>query len=156
VGIKREERHCQLERRVFKKCLSTTTRAGTKATYKTAYRAYYQYTGMTSTALTDEAIEDAKRDPRDRKDIVKARLIGFHSWLLNDYAVYSRGSEKKTPHQMVGKGLRETSHFNQGGTVYFSNSYFHPGFHSFGCFRRQSSPTACSQLFLFIKTSRAS
>jgi len=62
---------------------------------------------MTSTALTDEAIEDAKRDPRDRKDIVKARLIGFHSWLLNNYAVYSRGSEKKTPHQMVGKGLRE-------------------------------------------------
>lgn len=67
---------------------------------------------MTSTALTDEAIEDVKRDPRDRKDIVKARLIGFHSWLLNDYAVYSRGNEKKTPYQMVGKGLREKTAYS--------------------------------------------
>ncbi|MDI6691234.1 MAG: hypothetical protein QME50_05125 [Candidatus Bathyarchaeota archaeon] len=98
----------------LKKWLSLTTGKGTKATYKSAYRAYHQYTGMTSTQLIDEAIEDARRDPRERKDIVKRRLLGFHSWLLNEYAVHSRG---KGPHEVVRKGLREKTAYSFVGAI---------------------------------------
>jgi len=98
----------------LKKWLSLTTRKGTKATYKSAYRAYHQHTGMTSTQLIDEAIEDQKRDVRERKDIVKRRLLGFHSWLLNEYAVHSRG---KGPHEVVRKGLREKTAYSFVGAI---------------------------------------
>ncbi|MCJ7763244.1 hypothetical protein MUP38_07325, partial [Candidatus Bathyarchaeota archaeon] len=61
---------------------------------KSAFRLYAQYTGMTASQLIDEAIEDFKRDPRERKDVVLHGLIGFHKWLRESYC------KKKT----VGKG----------------------------------------------------
>lgn len=66
---------------------------------KSAFRLYAQYTGMTASQLIDEAIEDFKRDPRERKDIVLQRLLGFYKWLREEY------SKKKT----VGKGKVEVT-----------------------------------------------
>jgi integrase len=53
--------------------------------YKVSYRLYAIYTGKSASELIDEAIEDFKRDPRERRDIVLKRLIGFYNWLKNDY-----------------------------------------------------------------------
>jgi len=49
---------------------------------------------MTASELIDEAIEDSRRDPREKKDIVLHRLIGFYKWLRNEYV----------PRRTVGKG----------------------------------------------------
>lgn len=61
---------------------------------KSAFRLYSRFTGMTASQLIDEAIEDSRRDPREKKDIVLHRLIGFYKWLRTEYV------QKKT----VGKG----------------------------------------------------
>ncbi|MCW4015602.1 MAG: site-specific integrase [Candidatus Bathyarchaeota archaeon] len=61
---------------------------------KSAFRAYSEFTGLTASQLIDEAIEDAKLDPREKQDIVLSRLIGFYKWLRTEY------QQKKT----VGKG----------------------------------------------------
>jgi len=66
---------------------------------KSAFRLYAQYTGMTASQLIDEAIEDFKRDPRERRDIVLNRLIGFYRWLREGY-------KKKIT---VGKGKVEAT-----------------------------------------------
>lgn len=108
----------------LKKWLQTTTRKGTRATYKSAYRAYHQYTNTASTQLIDEAIQDARKDPRERKDVVKVRLLGFHNWLLTEFPVYSRGSEEKQPHQLVRKGVRpRTAHSFVGAIRSFYGAY---------------------------------
>ncbi|MFQ6095180.1 MAG: hypothetical protein ACE5NN_03445 [Candidatus Bathyarchaeia archaeon] len=72
--------------------------------YKSAFRAYVQYTGMTATELIDEAIEDHKRDPREKKDIVLKRLIGFYWWLKNEYKVKRRG---RGEHNVVKTGVSD-------------------------------------------------
>lgn len=88
--------------------LGTITRKGTKATYKSAFRAYAKYSGLTATEMIDEAIEDSKRDVRERKDIVKTRLLNFYQWLVNEYPVRARG---KGEHGVVRKGVRsKTAH----------------------------------------------
>lgn len=67
------------------KWLGTTTKKGTIHVYRTAYMAYAQYTRLSATQLIDEAIEDSRKDVREKKDLVKSRIIGFHNWLLNEY-----------------------------------------------------------------------
>ncbi len=57
----------------------------TVKSYKVSYRLYALYTGKTASALIDEAVEDFKRDPRERQDLVIKRLIGFYNWLKNDH-----------------------------------------------------------------------
>ena len=84
--------------------LNTIVKDGTKYNYRSAFRAYHQYTGITATQLIDEALEDAKRDVRERKDVVLTRLIGFYHWLKNDYEVKSRGTGK---HRILGKGVSD-------------------------------------------------
>jgi len=68
----------------LKRWLGSITKAGTRAVYKSAYRMYSKYTEMTAEQLVDEALEDAKKDPRERTDIVKRRLIGFYNWLVTE------------------------------------------------------------------------
>jgi integrase len=85
----------------LKRWLDTITHKTTVYTYRTSFRAYAKYTGMTATQLIDEAIEDFKRDPREREDIVLKRLTGFYDWLQNDYKILSRGKGK---HKVVSKG----------------------------------------------------
>ena len=64
--------------------IGTISKRTTQYTYKSGYRFYQLYTGLTSNQLIDEALEDAKRDPREKTGIVKQRLIGFYNWLVNE------------------------------------------------------------------------
>ena len=80
--------------------LGGITRNGTKAVYKCAYRMYARYTGLSAEQLVNEALEDAKRDPRERTDIVKQRLIGFYNWLVSEAPKRGPGGRK-----LEGKGL---------------------------------------------------
>ena len=70
--------------------LNTITRNSTRYRYRSAFKIYAQYTGMSATALINEALEDAKADPRERRDIVLSRLIGFYNWMKKEYEVMKR------------------------------------------------------------------
>jgi len=84
----------------LKRWLGSITRKTTKATYKSGFRLYQTYTGLKASQLIDEALEDQKKDPREKTDIVKQRLIGFYNWLVNE------APKKKGPKgEVVGKGL---------------------------------------------------
>jgi len=61
---------------------------------------YAKYTGLTAEQLVDEALEDARRDPREKTDIVKQRFIGFYNWLVNEAPKRGPGGRKTG-----GKGL---------------------------------------------------
>jgi integrase len=85
---------------LLERWLGGITRESTKKVYKSAFRLYTAYTGMTPSQLVDEALEDAKRDPRERRDVVKQRLIGFYNWLRGEAPKRRPGSQ-----QAVGRGL---------------------------------------------------
>jgi integrase len=70
---------------VLQRWLGGMSNEKTVKSYKVSYRLFALYTGKTASKLIDEAIEDFKRDPRERQDIVLKRLIGFYNWLKNDY-----------------------------------------------------------------------
>lgn len=96
---------------VLERWMNTTRKAGTKRIYKSGYRRYIQYikhvTGkpMTGEQLIDEAMEDNKRDWREKKDILKTRLLGFHEWLLKEAPVRARGNYKDFQNPIVRKGV---------------------------------------------------
>jgi integrase len=75
----------------------------TKHNYRSSYRAYAAFTRMSASALIDEAIEDAKMDPRERTDVVLKRLIEFYRWLKTDYPRKSGGRGVR----IVGKGVSD-------------------------------------------------
>jgi len=79
---------------ILKRWLGNIVNKSTFYNSKSAFRLYSRFTGMTASQLIDEAIEDSRQDPRERKDIVLNHLIGFYKWLRNEYV------QKKT----VGKG----------------------------------------------------
>jgi integrase len=54
--------------------------------------------------MIDEAVEDSTKDPRQRKDILLTRILGFYAWLKTDYEKKSRGTG---PHHVVGKGVSD-------------------------------------------------
>lgn len=85
----------------LRRWLDTITRKSTKYGYRTAFRAYHRFTGKSASELIDEAIEDAKKDPREKTDIVLKRLVEFYNWMKNEYPQKSRG---KGPKRIVGKG----------------------------------------------------
>jgi len=70
---------------VLKRWLGNIVNKSTFYNSKSAFRLYSQFTGMTASQLIDEAIEDFRSDPRERKDIVLHRLIGFYKWLTEEY-----------------------------------------------------------------------
>jgi len=78
----------------LKRWLGNITRKTTLKTYKSAFRRYVKFTGLTASQMIDEAITDQKRDPREREDVVKQRLISFYNWLVKE-------APKK---RVVGKG----------------------------------------------------
>ena len=84
--------------------LGTITRRGTLFGYRSGFRLYAKYTGMSASQLVDEALEDAKRDAREKRDIVLTRVLGFYKWLKEEHEVKSRG---KGPHEVVRKGLSD-------------------------------------------------
>jgi integrase len=71
--------------------------------YKAGFRRYVEFTGLTATQMIDEALEDQKKDPREKQDIVKRRLIGFHNWLVGE-APRKIGAGKGKSRE-TGKGL---------------------------------------------------
>jgi len=88
----------------LKRWLDTITRSSTRYSYRTAFRAYTLFTGMTASSLIDEAIEDAKRDPRQKQYVLLKRLIQFYTWLKKEYPRKSRG---KGEHKVIGKGVAD-------------------------------------------------
>jgi site-specific recombinase XerD len=87
----------------LKRWMDTITRKSTKHNYRSSYRAYAAFTKVAASALIDEAIEDAKRDPRERTDVVLKRLIEFYRWLKTDYPRKSGGRGV----HIVGKGVSD-------------------------------------------------
>jgi len=88
----------------LKRWLDTIMRSGTKRNYRSAFRAYAQFTGMTGSALIEEALNDAKKDPMQKGDVVLKRLIGFYKWLKTEYPKKSRG---RGSHRIIGKGISD-------------------------------------------------
>lgn len=77
---------------------------GTESAYLCALRRYVEYTSKNPTELIDEAIEDMRKDPRKRMDIVKNTLVKFYEWLLKEAPKkQATGAGKNIT--IVGKGL---------------------------------------------------
>lgn len=102
--MRRKENPVDWSDPTLQRWLGTITRPSTRYVYRSAFKVYAHYTGMTGTQLIDEALEDVKLDPRHRKDVVLTRLIGFYNYLKNDYEIKSRG---KGPHKVIRKGLSD-------------------------------------------------
>jgi integrase len=91
----------------LKRWMNTTVKSATQYAYRSAYRAYSEFTGLTATQLIDEAVEDMKHDVRERQDVVKTRVLAFYNWLLKEFPVHQRG--KDVEHVTIRKGLRPKS-----------------------------------------------
>lgn len=92
------------EDQVLKRWLDTIVKPSTKANYKSAFKAYLEYTKITPSQMIDEAVEDSKKDPRLRSDVLLTRILGFYAWLKTDYEKKSRGTG---PHHVIGKGVSD-------------------------------------------------
>ena len=93
----------------LKRWLDPMVRKSTKYGYKTAFKAYAYFTGMTASALIDEALADLRKDPRERKDVVLTKLVKFYHWLKTEYPKSSRGAGE---HHIVAKGVSDKmAHF---------------------------------------------
>ncbi|MDH5734072.1 MAG: tyrosine-type recombinase/integrase [Candidatus Bathyarchaeota archaeon] len=88
----------------LKRWLDTIMNPGTKRVYKSAFRSYASFTGMTAEQLIDEALEDARKDPREKRDVVLVRLVGFYKWLKTERIKMSGG---KGEHAVIGKGVSD-------------------------------------------------
>jgi hypothetical protein len=88
----------------LKRWLEPISRRGTRYTYKCAFKAFSTFSHMNASALIDEALVDMKKDPRERQDVVLAKLIRFHAWLKNEYPKKSRGAGL---HHVVSKGVSD-------------------------------------------------
>jgi len=90
----------------LKRWLGSITRKTTKANYKSAFRNYAEFTGMTATELIEEAHEDRQLPPLEQKDVVIHKLTKFYKWLTTEAEKVSRG---KGEHKVKGKGLTPRS-----------------------------------------------
>jgi site-specific recombinase XerD len=105
----------------LKRWLGGITRKGTKYGYRTAFRGYAFFTGMTASGLIDEALADARKDPRERQDVVLRRLVEFYNWLKKEYPKKSRG---KGEHKVVAKGVSDKmAHYFIGAVRSFYATY---------------------------------
>jgi len=97
--------------------MGTITRKSTKKSYRCWFKCYIEFTGLTPSQLIDEALEDLKRDPREKQDVVMQRLINFFHWLKNDYQKKPKGKDKTKPE---GKGVSDkTAHARVGAVRSF-------------------------------------
>jgi len=94
------------EEQTLKRWLGPMTHISTRYLYKSTFRIFARFTELTASQLIDEAIEDFKRDPRERKDVVLNRLVSFYKYLKTDYPRHGRGN---CIHEVVGKGVTESS-----------------------------------------------
>jgi len=106
----------------LKRWLGTIMRKGTLYNYRSAFRVYTLFTGSTASALIDEALEDVKRDPRERQDVVLKRLIQFFNWLKTEYPL--KRSKGKGKYEVVGKGISDKlSHMYVGAIRSFYSTF---------------------------------
>jgi integrase len=89
---------------VLKRWFDTIVKSGTRDNYRAAFRCYAKYAGLTPGQMIDEAVEDSKKDPRQRRDILLTRVLGFYAYMKNDYERKSRGSGI---HKVLGKGVSD-------------------------------------------------
>jgi integrase/recombinase XerD len=89
---------------VLRRWLETIVKPATRYCYKTAFKAYSEYTKLTPSQMIDEAIEDSRKDPRQRRDVLLTRILGFYGWLKSDYEKHSRGTGV---HRVIGKGVSD-------------------------------------------------
>lgn len=98
----------------FQRWMGTITRKSTKRSYRSWFRCYIEFTGLTPSQLIDEALEDQKRDPREKRDIVLKRLIDFYNWLKTDYQKRKKGKGKQ---EALGKGVTDKVAHSRVGAV---------------------------------------
>ena len=99
---------------ILQRWLGSITRKSTFYSYKNSFKTYVEFTGLTSSEMIDEALEDLKKDQREKKDIVLRRLLDFYSWLKTDYPRKSRGVG---PHTILGKGVSDKLAHSRVGAI---------------------------------------
>jgi len=67
--------------------INTIVRSNTRSNYTYAFKLYLEYTGKTAEELVDEAIEDQRRDPREKRGLPLTRILGFYEWLQKEYRI---------------------------------------------------------------------
>jgi len=110
--IKEKAKDVDMNDPALQRWLNPITKNSTKWAYITAYRGYAEWTKKTASELVDEAYEDLRRDPKEKRDIVLQRLKSFYTYLKNDYEIKSRGRGK---HVVLKKGLSD-----KAATLYIS------------------------------------
>ena len=88
----------------YQRWAGTIMRKSTLKSYKSSFKTYMEFTKLTPSQLIDEALEDLKRDPREKQDVVIRRIIDFFHWLKNDYQKKSRG---KGEQKITGIGVSD-------------------------------------------------
>ena len=89
--------------------------------YRSWFRNYIEFTGLTPSQLIDEALEDLKRDQREKQDIVMRRLIDFYHWLKTDYQKKPKGKDKT---KLEGKGVTDkVAHARVGAVRSFYGTF---------------------------------
>ena len=105
----------------YQRWIGTITRKSTERSYKSWFKCYIEFTGLTPSQLIDEALEDLKRDPREKQDIVMRRLINFFNWLKTDYQKKSKGKGKP---KNEGKGVTgKVAHARVGAVRSFYGTF---------------------------------
>ena len=105
----------------FQRWMGTITRKTTKKAYRSWFKCYIEFTGLTPSQLIDESLEDLKRDPREKQDIVLRRLIDFFHWLKTDYQKKPKGKDKT---KLEGKGVSDkVAHARVGGVRSFYGTF---------------------------------
>ena len=98
----------------YQRWMGTITRKSTKKNYKSSFKTYMQFIKLTPSQLIDEALEDLKRDPREKQDIVMRHLIDFYHWLKTEYKKKSRG---KGEQKITGTGVSDKLAHTRVGSI---------------------------------------
>jgi len=106
----------------LKRWLDSITKKTTKFNYKSAFRNYAEFTGLTATELIKEAHKDRQLSPLEQKDVVIQRLTKFHTWLTTEAEKVTRG---KGEHKIKGRGLTPRSAVMKVNCIRSFYSTFH-------------------------------
>ncbi|MDH5375801.1 MAG: tyrosine-type recombinase/integrase [Candidatus Bathyarchaeota archaeon] len=72
----------------------------TRRPYKTCFKLYLEFTGMTPEQLIMEKWNDTRKPPHEQTDEAEHRVVAFFRWLKNEY---------KKPEELAKNGDRELS-----------------------------------------------
>ena len=101
--------------------MGTITRKSTQRSYRCWFKNYVEFTEQTPSNLIDEALDDLKRDPREKQDIVLRRLIDFYNFMKTDYQKKPKGKDKT---KYAGKGVSDkVAHARVGAVRSFYGTF---------------------------------